>query len=67
MVEVISVCVHMCEAFAPPQRPYKNCDFFAGKCAISKAFRANNHAACSLDIAIDERDESQQNMRLIYS
>lgn len=46
------------EAFVPPATPFVCCDFFAGQCAISKAFTAKSYSSCALDIDIDPRDES---------
>lgn len=43
--------------FQPPAEPYVNLDMFAGQCAISRAFQARGYRTCSLDIAIDERDD----------
>ena len=44
------------EAFPPPPRKYKNVDLFAGKCAISRSFKAQGYATCSMDIEINELD-----------
>ena len=57
----------MNQAFIPPAEPYACCDFFAGKCAISRAFRTRSYPACALDIALDERDETHhENENIIY-
>lgn len=47
----------MALAFEPPSSPYVNLDFFAGQCAISRAFKARGYTTCSLDIDIDPRDD----------
>lgn len=46
------------EAFTPPAQLFTCCDFFAGRCAISRAFKARGYPSCALDIILDERDES---------
>lgn len=40
----------------PPTHKYVNLDMFAGKCSISKAFKARNYHTASLDIEINEKD-----------
>ncbi|CAK9106189.1 unnamed protein product [Durusdinium trenchii] len=45
------------KAFPPPPRKYKNVDLFAGKCAISRSFKAQGYATCSMDIEINELDD----------
>ncbi|CAK9007318.1 unnamed protein product [Durusdinium trenchii] len=43
------------KAFAPPVEKYHNIDYFAGKCAISKAFKAKGYGA--LDIILNPLDD----------
>ena len=37
-----------------------NVDMFAGQCAISKAFKANGYHTVSLDLVLDDRDDTYQ-------
>ena len=55
---------HPTQAFeAPPQAPYHCIDMFAGKAAISKAFRMAGCNAVALDLSFHEdgRDEAYLN------
>ncbi len=57
-IHIDSTLYNAAEAFAPPKQPYVNIDYFAGKCSISKAFRARGYTAASLDIDINEKDDT---------
>ena len=38
---------------------YRNVDMFAGKCAISRAFKGKGFAVMAQDIELDSRDENR--------
>lgn len=44
-------------AFVPPEDKYDCLDLFAGKCAISKAYKRKGYTYAVLDFALDRRDE----------
>ena len=41
----------------PPEDKYDCLDLFAGKCAISKAYKRKGYTYAVLDFALDRRDE----------
>ena len=51
-----AIIVLMQRAFVQPAALYDCADLFAGQCAVSKAYKAQNMMACALDTEIDPRD-----------
>lgn len=52
--------LHVDEVFKLEKKPYDCVEIFAGKMAISKAFRGHEERAVALDIELDPRDETRR-------
>lgn len=65
-VRLFIIMMLMQRAFAPSEGGEIMCaDFFAGKCAISKAYVRKGYKAVAMDICLDPKDEPQLQKRYI--